>query len=486
MAQLSKVCFFENAYCKPDENEKKWLIESRERGTVAHIVAAAILRAKIENRGDNLHEKNFYLDQIPYQKQVYLNDKMVKNGESYADFIISIYNKEKNKDPSATIKIEKIIDCSDYAANCIGTPDCFILSENEIYVFDYKYGEIPINAMENAQLKIYALGVLSMYEQFAKNVKHVRLFIFQPELGKKQFKKQVFFAHDKNVSEWTITPIELKNWGNFALKRAVDQIKNNPTRAEPGDWCRYCRGQKNCEEYVWFFLDRPQNRDIDHFFELVNEEKIDEFKKRYQYVRVFLEELDKLTPNEEIRDFELQKGLFEEINLKLQPHKYELMNPSEFKFAKLDSKSLTRYKGLPLSFLYRNNRYEPKSISEIRTLIYKKSEEEPLIIERNKGELLYVLTKKELLCHLNASLKNLIEADVLNSCIELDGEKYIIAKKNKNDFDQKKLKKIDDICSTVADLMNSIDDILATLKKCSKNIMLHQEKKTEFDDLEEQ
>ena len=131
------------------------------------------------------------------------------------------------------VLIEKRVDFSRYVPEGFGTADCLILAGNTLHVIDYKHGKgVVVDADHNPQMMLYALGAmdeLSLLYRF----KSVHMVIVQPRVN--------------NISEFTMTADELREWGESVVKpKAEAAISGNGT-FEAGDWCRFCRAKQQCK-----------------------------------------------------------------------------------------------------------------------------------------------------------------------------------------------------------------------------------------------
>lgn len=124
--------------------------------------------------------------------------------------------------------------------NAKGTADAVIVSENgeTITVIDLKYGMgVRVDAEENPQLMIYALGALRQFDTLG-DFKKVILVIHQPRLN--------------HISEWHTTPEVLHNF-SLLVREAASEIKsaqqaNNilPFLAPGEKQCKFCKAKANC------------------------------------------------------------------------------------------------------------------------------------------------------------------------------------------------------------------------------------------------
>jgi len=129
-----------------------------------------------------------------------------------------------------------------------GTSDIVALRGAELQVHDYKHGMgVEVDADDNPQMKLYALGALDILRSTGEDPKTVRLVIHQPRIK-------------SAASEWTCTVAELEAWGNGEAKRSVEQqdaaarLKKEWPAAQwqaiylrPNEKsCKFCRAKATC------------------------------------------------------------------------------------------------------------------------------------------------------------------------------------------------------------------------------------------------
>ncbi len=121
-----------------------------------------------------------------------------------------------------------------------GTLDCGIIGDEEIVINDLKFGRgIPVEAVGNTQIRLYALG---FYEQIAKHkteAKKFRFVIDQPR-------------NAKGGGEWTQTLDELQAFGEYVKERAAMTFDPNAPCTPNVDSCLWCPAAKvdgACPEY---------------------------------------------------------------------------------------------------------------------------------------------------------------------------------------------------------------------------------------------
>ncbi|MDA5524913.1 DUF2800 domain-containing protein [Yersinia kristensenii] len=144
--------------------------------------------------------------------------------------------------------IEQRVDFSEIVGvpDQFGTADAIIFAGDELQLHDLKFGMgVPVSAVENEQLQLYALGTL---DQFAMlyDFTSVRLFIHMPRLN--------------FVSEWVVSVDDLAAFGERARIAAADSIiainiaecdgvDSLPADSfTPGDkQCRFCKAKATCK-----------------------------------------------------------------------------------------------------------------------------------------------------------------------------------------------------------------------------------------------
>ena len=160
------------------------------------------------------------------------SDEMEECSDDYVDFVMEQYQaiKEHCKDP--ILLIEQHLDFSCYVPEGFGTGDCIIIADEKAYIVDFKYGQgILVEAKNNPQMMLYALGALELYDPLY-DIKEVSMSIFQPRR--------------ENVSTWTVSVKDLKAWAENELKAKALLAYNGEGEYSPGAWCTFCRASVRC------------------------------------------------------------------------------------------------------------------------------------------------------------------------------------------------------------------------------------------------
>ncbi|MHC6181099.1 DUF2800 domain-containing protein [Clostridium sp. JNZ X4-2] len=162
----------------------------------------------------------------------YDTDEMEEHSDAYVDFVMEQLEIAKQSCSDPLILIEQKLDFSSYVPQGFGTGDCIIIADEELYIIDFKYGMgVLVDAVDNPQMKLYALGALEIYDSLY-DIKEVSMTIFQPRR--------------ENISTWTISVEELKDWAENELKPKAQMAINGEGEYLPGEWCTFCKASVKC------------------------------------------------------------------------------------------------------------------------------------------------------------------------------------------------------------------------------------------------
>lgn len=161
----------------------------------------------------------------------YDSDEMEEHSDNYVDFVMEHLELAKQSCKDPLILIEQKLDFSCYVPQGFGTGDCIIVSE-KLHIIDFKYGMgVLVSAMNNPQMKLYALGALEIYDSLY-DIKEVAMTIFQPRRG--------------NISTWTIPIEELRDWAEKELKPKAELAFKGEGEYLTGEHCTFCRASVKC------------------------------------------------------------------------------------------------------------------------------------------------------------------------------------------------------------------------------------------------
>lgn len=196
--------------------------EFTREGTLAHEVAEAVASGKV---GPDILRSDW--DKTGGADGVDLT--MIECAEGYRDYI-----QEMTKSDDAVVLLEQRVDFSPWVPNGFGTCDCIILQGDTMTVIDYKYGAgVPVSAVDNPQMKLYALGALNDYG-IAYDVAKVEMHIYQPRIN--------------NISVDSLTVEELMDWAETVVKPTAAKAAKGKGNYSAGAHCKFCAHAGRCRE----------------------------------------------------------------------------------------------------------------------------------------------------------------------------------------------------------------------------------------------
>src|SRR5208282_6736063 len=195
----------------------------RDAGQLGHDIAAGFLRAHVDV-ADSLPPD---YDLATWRSHPLWNANLEEGSLNYVEFVKTEYARALALDPSAQLLIEKRADFSEWVQEGFGTADVTIVFSDTLEVIDLKMGEGKIvQARDNTQGRLYALGRLRHYQEFW-GIKKIIIGICQP-------------LRDFNTRE-TLTVEELLAWARFVLMPAAKLAWAGQGEFKPGQQCQFCR-----------------------------------------------------------------------------------------------------------------------------------------------------------------------------------------------------------------------------------------------------
>lgn len=208
-------------------------------GTLAHAYCAQKLKAFLglptEGEAKEIAELN----------DRYHTGEMDEYTDTYKTIVLEKFNAARAKTKDALLLIETRLDFSEYVPDAFGTADAIIIADGTMEVIDFKYGKgVKVSAVDNPQMKIYALGA---YEKFSFEYKidRVRMTIIQPRI--------------ENFSEWELSVSELMVWTDGVLTPKAQQAYKGDGPQVPGDWCQFCKVKSNCRTLTQKCIEAAKN-----------------------------------------------------------------------------------------------------------------------------------------------------------------------------------------------------------------------------------
>ena len=222
-AKLSASSAHRCMNCNPSANlEREFADKTSEaaaEGSAAHALCEHKLRKALKMRSVR-----------PVSK--YDSDEMEMYTDSYVEFVLEQIEVAKQHSTDPFVLIEQRLDFSCYVPDGFGTGDCLIVADKLLHIIDFKYGlGVLVDAAENPQMMLYALGALQLFDALY-DIDTISMSIFQPRR--------------ENVSTWTITVAELKEWAEKILRPKAELAFKGEGEFNPGPWCTFCKAAVKC------------------------------------------------------------------------------------------------------------------------------------------------------------------------------------------------------------------------------------------------
>lgn len=193
--------------------------EAAREGTAAHALAEHKLKKALKMRSRRPNSE-------------YDSDEMEECTDGYVAYVMELVADARQKCSDPIVLIEQRLDFSDWVPDGFGTGDCVLVADGTLHIVDLKYGMgVLVDAEENPQMKLYALGALRLFDALY-DIREVSLTIYQPRR--------------ENISNWTTTVEELKTWAEDVLRERARMAFNGEGEYVPGSWCTFCRAAIKC------------------------------------------------------------------------------------------------------------------------------------------------------------------------------------------------------------------------------------------------
>lgn len=204
------------ASVKASEKYENKSSDASKYGTAAHALAELCLLGKLVEPEAILGQE---IEGIVVDKE------MVTGVEEYLDYIMSL------KSEMVHAEVEVRLDFSHVVPEGFGTCDCLIITDDTLHIIDLKFGHNIVNAENNSQLSLYALGAVYTYA-FLYDFDKVKLHIVQPRAN--------------HFDSWETTVNDLTLWAAWVKERAALALSDNAPFNPTAKGCKWCLHQYDC------------------------------------------------------------------------------------------------------------------------------------------------------------------------------------------------------------------------------------------------
>jgi hypothetical protein len=207
----------------PEPKRGNSAFDFSQEGTMAHTLGEIKLRYHYGQIGVEEYEKEYEI----IKNTPYYNDDFEANVDNYV-----LYVRSQIGDGDTPL-FEQRVDFSDWVPDGFGTADVVILSKHSVRVIDLKFGKgVPVYALDNPQLRLYALGAYSKFKENFPDIKEVSYTIHQPRLD--------------SISTDGTSVVKLLDWANTFVKSKAKKAWAGVGDFLPGDHCQFCKAKAQC------------------------------------------------------------------------------------------------------------------------------------------------------------------------------------------------------------------------------------------------
>jgi len=193
--------------------------------------------------------ENFVMNSVYYNSEFneYVND--------YCAEVMAIV-KEDYAGKNVDVYLEQKVEFIDVVPEGSGTSDVVIIGNNFVHIIDLKFGKgVSVSAIDNPQLRLYALGALKKYR--LKGVfTEARMTIIQPRLSR--------------ISSDFVAVTDLYDWAEKVVKPQAELAHKGLGDLKPGEHCKFCKLKGKCEALANQQLVAAQNE----FDQVITEDSI--------------------------------------------------------------------------------------------------------------------------------------------------------------------------------------------------------------------
>ena len=205
-------------------------------GTLAHAIGEFKLRNHFLVSGKGAKARKSQIE--AFKADPLYRPEMEDDTDTYLEYVKEVALGFKF---APAVMLETRVDFGDWVPGGFGTADCILIGDNQIHIIDYKNGTSPVDAEDNPQLMLYALGAYVLFG-FIHSFDFVVLHIVQPN------KKSGY-----PITSHSLTLDLLLSWGDWVKERAA--LANSGTEETcPGAWCEsgFCRARSRCRARTVF------------------------------------------------------------------------------------------------------------------------------------------------------------------------------------------------------------------------------------------
>lgn len=199
-----------------------------DEGTLAHELGELLIKEKL----GMILQKDYKKKLKEIELNDLFNEAMYTHCQDYAAFVIEEYNASKAVTPDAKIFLETKADLSELVPKGYGTIDIQIIADIRLKVVDLKYGKgVPVSAIENKQLMLYAWGAFKGVSEFY-DIQEIEMIIYQPRLD--------------SITRFIMPVADLLRWAEEVVRPKAIMATEGTGDLVAGEHCRFCKIRAKC------------------------------------------------------------------------------------------------------------------------------------------------------------------------------------------------------------------------------------------------
>ena len=199
-------------------------------GTTAHALAELKINHALKRIANVAYGKK--------KKALNADHDMETYTDEYRDYVMELWESASAADADAEIYVEKKLNLSEWVPEGFGTGDVVIVMKGYLHIVDLKYGQgVKVEAEDNPQLKLYALGALAE-QDFLYDITTVLATIYQPRLD--------------HIATAVYTADYLREWGEKTVRPQAEKAYQGITEYSCGKHCDdgFCKARPVCKAYA--------------------------------------------------------------------------------------------------------------------------------------------------------------------------------------------------------------------------------------------
>lgn len=207
-----------------------------DEGTKAHSVAEARLRARNSPQDAKAQAR-------AQEAEAEAGEEMWAFVGRYDDYCGKIIDTMKLQGHTVRAYIEQRVCFDRWVPDGFGTADFCAVGGTHLHIVDLKYGKgVPVSAVDNSQIRAYALGFLQEMECIYDNLDTVTMHIVQPRIN--------------NISDETMPVKDLLHWAETELKPKAEKAAKLTREYATGAQCKFCKAKAVCRARAGYLLGR--------------------------------------------------------------------------------------------------------------------------------------------------------------------------------------------------------------------------------------